>query len=74
MSRRILSHIMISSLLFIGIAVMPGCKSNTANTVSDCSLAFDSIQIDAIISIPLDLSIKGDTLLVNQFNGENFLK
>lgn len=72
-AQKILSHNIICILIFTGIFIIPGCQFNNTNAESECNITFDSIRIDAIVGLPLDLNLKGDTLLVNQFYGDEFL-
>lgn len=66
-----LGQIIIVVLFFAGTAIIPGCKPQ--NTTDEYDIAFDSIRIDSVVGLLLDLNLKGDTMLVNQFYGDEFL-
>ncbi|MDE5664646.1 MAG: TolB-like 6-bladed beta-propeller domain-containing protein [Duncaniella sp.] len=66
-----LGQIIIVVLLFAGTAIIPGCKSR--NTIVEYDITFDSIRIDSVVGLLLDLNLNGDTILVNQFYGDEFL-
>lgn len=58
-------------LLLAAIPVISGCQSNSS-TIAEYTVEFDSIRMDGIVGLPLDLILKNDTLLVNQFYGNEF--
>lgn len=49
------------------------CKGEKQYEPKEYTVDFDVIPTDEAIGIILDLNIKGDTLLVNQFSGDYFL-
>lgn len=51
---------------------MSSCRPQNA-TDEKVAVAFETVKIDSVVGIVLDLNCKGDSLLINQFNGEKFL-